>query len=93
MTMTRPDELYAGVYWARRVVGENRAWAIVCIIGNQPFLDGFAFIVPDLNQLIASDGGRYYARRYDPYETFEFRAGEWEFGPRIDPPTENDHES
>lgn len=89
--LTEPANLTEGLYWARRVLGEDgrgrSKWMIVCVVGAPPFLDGYVIAYrpdpsdPDEPWRMGYKGDDRHFRRLE--------AGEWQFGPRIDVPLDS----
>lgn len=90
--LTEMANLTEGLYWARKLIGEQdlgrSPWMIVCVVGAPPFLDGYviAYRPDDI------DGDEPWRMGYSKVEarSRRFWASEWEFGPRIDIPSDKD---
>ncbi len=92
--LTELANLTEGLYWARKLIGEEdlgrSQWIIVCVLGVPPFLDGYVIAYrPDK---MSADVDEPWQMGYTRTEgrSKRFWASEWEFGPRIDIPSEMD---
>ena len=83
--VTKREDLRQGLYWARQVkCGDGKltkGWQGVFIAGEPPFLYGYTVL------FIGDDGYWYPTRSRDD---ISFRSDEWEFGPRIDVPSDKE---
>lgn len=88
--LTELSNLTEGLYWARKITGEGdlgrSGWMVVCVVGVPPFLDGY--VVTYRADMPNAADDPWSSGRDRKYEGF--RATEWEFGPRIDIPSDKE---
>jgi hypothetical protein len=70
------------LYGARR---KGEAWTIVFIYGQKPFLNCFAWLLPNDKE---DSRDKWLERQFSTDRNYNYGTI-WEFGPRIDPPTED----
>lgn len=84
--LTEPKNLTAGLWWAREIIGEPHHskrgnWCLAQITGDSPFLIGRAVMYRDIE-------GNWLAAHPDLLVIRN--PGKFEFGPRIDIPSDKD---
>lgn len=87
--LTELSDLSEGLWWARKITGEGdlgrEPWRIVEIYGSAPFLTMYELLAKYEVDRSGRMGWGVCHTRLDP-----INANEWEFGPRIDVPSDKD---
>lgn len=90
ITLTEPQHLTAGLWWARRKPEDGNPhgpWLIAGLLGTAPFLVFYLVVAPDKESGDWTSQPNYtkHGRGNNPLDL-----DKWEFGSRIDIPSDKD---